>query len=112
MQNCTVTFVVDVVIFVYLYSVPKKETLFFPRFILSIKRCMALYFNMTMPDPMQHATPHGFSPTTVSEIAPWPSTSPDLNPNKHTWNELQKHIRGRVNAPANVRELFQALKQK
>ena len=57
MQNCIVTFVVDVVIFVYLYSVPKKETLFFPRFILSIKRCMALYFNMTMPDPTQHAAP-------------------------------------------------------
>ena len=37
--------------------------------------------------------------------------SSDLNPNKHTWNELERRARGRVNAPANVRELFPALKQ-
>ena len=37
----------------------------------------------------------------------WPSMSPDLNPNQHTWKELG----GRVNDLANVRELFQALWQ-
>ena len=37
--------------------------------------------------------------------------SPDSKPNKHAWNELGKRVRGRVNAPANVHELFQALKQ-
>ena len=42
---------------------------------------------------------------------PCPSLFPDLNPNKHTWNELERRVRSRGNAPANVRELFQALKQ-
>ena len=37
--------------------------------------------------------------------------SPDLNPNRHTSNSLETWIWGRVNTPANVRELFQALKQ-
>ena len=36
---------------------------------------------------------------------------PRLNPNKHSWNELERRVRGRVNAPANMRELFQAIKQ-
>ena len=37
--------------------------------------------------------------------------SPDLNPNKHAWNELERHVQGRVNTPENVHELFQVLKQ-
>ena len=37
--------------------------------------------------------------------------SPDLNPNKHTWNELERHVWGREDAPGNVHELFQTLKQ-
>ena len=37
--------------------------------------------------------------------------SPDLNLNKHTWNELERRVRGRMKDPANVHELFQALKQ-
>ena len=45
------------------------------------------------------------------ELSPWPSLSPDLDPNKHTGNELERRVRGTVDAPANVRELFQALKQ-
>ena len=60
---------------------------------------------------MQYATPHSSSPTTTSKILPWPSMSPDLNPNKHTWNELERHVRGREDAPGNVHELFQTLKQ-
>ena len=43
--------------------------------------------------------------------SPWPSLSPELNPNKHAWNESERRFRDRVNAPANVRELFQTLKQ-
>ena len=34
----------------------------------------------TMPDRMQHATPHSPSPTTTSQILPWPSMSTDLKP--------------------------------
>ena len=72
---------------------------------------MALSFDTTEPDLMQHATPHGSSPSTTSKIFRWPSMSPDLNPNKHIWNESERCAQGRVNAPANLRELFQALEQ-
>ena len=48
---------------------------------------------------------------TVPRQQHWPSMSPDVNPNKHNWNELQRRVRGRGNAPANEQELFQALKQ-
>ena len=71
---------------------------------------MALYFN-TMPDPRQRAKPQSSSQTTMSRILSWPYISPDLNPNTRNWNELERCVQGRVNAPANVRELFQALKQ-
>ena len=60
---------------------------------------------------MQHTIPQGSSPTTMSKILQRPSMSTDLNPSKHTWNDLERHIQSRVNAPANVCELFQALKQ-
>ena len=73
-------------------------------FISRIKHCMSLYFNSTMPDRMQHATPHSSTPTTMSKILPWPSMSLDLNPNKHTWNELERRVRGRMNAPTKVHE--------
>ena len=59
-----------------IYSV--KKVLFFCLISL-IKRCIALYFNTTVPDLMQHATPHGSSPTITSRINPWPSMSPDFN---------------------------------
>lgn len=42
---------------------------------------------------------------------PWPSMSPDLNPIEHMWDVLDRRVRERVNAPANMRELFQALQQ-
>ena len=37
--------------------------------------------------------------------------SPDLNPNKHTWSDLERRVPVRAGAHANVRELSQALKQ-
>ena len=66
---------------------------------------------------LQHdnAEPHAACHTTHSlannnvQLLPWPSTS--LNPNNNSWNELERRVRGRANAPANVRELFQALRQ-
>ena len=33
-----------------------------------IKHCMELYFNMTMPDPMQHATPQSSPPTKTRNV--------------------------------------------
>ena len=92
------------------YSVQTKKRICFCCFISSIQRWMALYVHTTMSDPMQHATPHSSSPTTSSKVLPWSSLSPDFNPNKHTWNELERRARGRVNAPGNVHELFQVLK--
>ena len=62
------------------------------RFISCITR-MTLYFNTTIPDPLQHATPYSSLPTTTSQILPWLSMSPDLNPNKHAWNELETSLR-------------------
>ena len=44
------------------------------------------------------------------QMLPWPSMSPHLNTNKHTWNQVERRVQGSVNTPANVRELFQALK--
>ena len=35
--------------------------------------------------------------------------SPDLNPIEGIWEELDRGDGGRLNAPANVRQLFQAL---
>ena len=95
-----------------MYGVQKKEHLFFLCcFISHLKCCKALYFNMTMPDPVPHATPHSSSPRTTAKILPWPSISQDLNPNKDTWNEWERCVRGRVHAPENVCELFQALER-
>ena len=48
--------------------------------------------------PMQHAAPHSSSPTTTCKILSWSSVSTDLNPNKHTWNELERCAWGRVSA--------------
>ena len=97
------------------YSVRKKEMHIFKNIfcclISCVKCCMALYFNMTMPDPMQQVTSHSSSSTTVYKILLEPSMSPDLNPNKHTQNELERCLRSRVNTFANVHESFQTLKK-
>ena len=66
---------------------------------------MAMYFQTTMPDPTQHATPHSFSTTAMSKVLSLLSMSPDLNPNDHTENELERRVQDRLNALANVREL-------
>ena len=60
-----------------------------------------------------HAARHNtqFLANSYVQIYPWPPLSPDFNPNKLSMNKLERRVRGRVNAPANVRELFQALKQ-
>ena len=39
-------------------------------FISGIKRCLALHFNTTTPDTMQHTILHSFSPTTASKFSP------------------------------------------
>ena len=86
-------------IYIYMSGQEKKRSSFFfflfcvCCFTSGIKRCMALHFNTTKPDLMQHATPHSSSPTTTSKLIHWPSMSPDLNPNKHAWNELETSLR-------------------
>ena len=62
-----------------------------------------------MTDPMQHATSHSSLPTTASKTVPWPSTSAELDPNKRTWNELERRVRGWVNAYGIVRAFFRHL---
>ena len=37
--------------------------------------------------------------------------SPDLNPTEHVWDSLDRRLRRRLNPPANVNELCQALIQ-
>ena len=68
------------------------------------------HHNATSPPVAQHHTTQFLADNNV-KILSWPSTSPDSNPNKHTWNKLDRCIQGSVNAPANVCELLQALKQ-
>ena len=64
-----------------------------------------------------NARPHAARETTQLlannnvQNSPLAAMFPVLNPNKHTWNKLERRVRGRVNAPANVRDLFRALKQ-
>ena len=97
-------------IFKRFLSCSRMGTCIFCYFVSGMKRCMALYFDTTTPDPMQHAT---VLRENNVQILPWPSMSPDLNPIEHVWDELDRRIGGRENAPADVRELFhfQALKQ-
>ena len=89
----------------------KQKRAFFCCFISGIKRCLAPYFNTTTPDPTQHVITTQFLAKNNVPMLAWPSMFPDLNPDKNTWNELGRCVRGRGNAPTNVRELFQRLKK-
>ena len=42
---------------------------------------------------------------------PWPSLSPDMSPIEHLWDELHRRVCRRDVAPANRRDLFQALQE-
>ena len=68
-----------------------------------------LQHNNARPHAARHITQ--FLANNNVQILPWPSMSPDLNRNQHTWSELERRVPNRVNAPANVRELVQALQQ-
>ena len=37
--------------------------------------------------------------------------SPDLNPIEHVWDEFDRRVLARVNAPTNINELFTALQE-
>ena len=81
--------------------------------LLSIAH-QALYGTVFQHD---NARPHAARETTQLltnnnvQNSPLASMSQVLNPNKHTWNKLERRVRGRMDAPANVRDSFQALKQ-
>ena len=68
-----------------------------------------LQHNEARPHAACHATQ--FFANNNVQVFPWPSMSQDLDPNKHTRNELERQVRSRVKDSANVHESFQALKQ-
>ena len=72
---------------------------------------MVLYFNTdnTRPRAAHHTIQ--LLANNNGQSLPWFLMSPGLNPIQHVWVNLDKRVRGRVTAPANVRELFQALQQ-
>ena len=39
----------------------------------------------------------------------WPASSPDLNPIKHLWDELEHQLRARPNRPTSVLDLTNAV---
>ena len=39
----------------------------------------------------------------------WPAQSPDINPIKHLWDELERRLRARPNRPTSVPDLTHAL---
>ena len=62
-----------------------------------------------------NARPHSARHTTQFlnqngvHVLPWPSMSPDMNPIEHLWDELDRRVRGRPEAPTTRQELFNAL---
>ena len=39
----------------------------------------------------------------------WPAQSPDPNPIKHLWDELERRLQARLNRPSSVSDLTNAL---
>jgi len=89
------------------------------RYVADILQPHALPLLVTPGSVFMHdnARPHStrftrdFLTANNVNLLPWPSMSPDINPIEHLWDELDRRLRARVNAPANARELFQALQQ-
>ena len=66
----------------YKCAIQKYTRIFLCCFISAIKCCIALCSNTTMPDPMQHTTPHSYPPKTASKFfpgLPCPQTSTQTN---------------------------------
>ena len=84
-----------------------RNAYFFWCFILDVKCCMVVYFNTTYT--ACHSTQ--FLTNSSVQILPWLSMSPDLIPNKHTQNELERHVWGRVSTHPNVLECLKQLTQ-
>ena len=67
--------------------------------------------------PLQHDNVTSHTAHSVHEflqgrnvcVMPWPAKSPDLNPNEHIWDLLDRRVRARAIPPRNVRELASAL---
>ena len=45
----------------------------------------------------------------IVEELDWPAQSPDLNPIKHLWDELERRLRARPNFPSSVPDLTNTL---
>ena len=45
------------------------------------------------------------------ETLPWPSKSTDLNPIEHLWDELERRLRQRQQAPTNLQDLWNAVQE-
>ena len=45
------------------------------------------------------------------DMLPWPAISPDLSPIDHVWDELERRLRRRRNAPVTHQQLAQALQE-
>jgi transposase len=69
---------------------------------------MVQYFNMAMPD--SHCKNYNVLLTNSNvAVLPWPSKSPDLNPIKHPWGDLDRRARQRQPQPQSFQQLVNAL---
>lgn len=91
------------------HIVIKKTNIFF-LFFAVFSAHQTLYGTVPRHNARSHAACNTTQFLANNNVLPWPSMSTDLNPNKHTWNKLERYVESSVNAPANVLELFEALK--